>query len=385
MSIKLPETGIVFWPVGCGDSTTICVDKDTIIQLDLNHLEKSDEEYDPHVQIIDELVKILPKKDDKPFLSAFILTHPDQDHCRGFKELLSQVTIGEIWHTPRIYRENNIDFCEDAKAFRKEAWRRAKIMIEKNGSVSSGDRIRLVGYDDLLKEEKYEGFPRSAFSIPGEAVTLLNGVDCAEKFKTFIQAPFKDDSAGERNETSLALQVTVIKDSVDGKTLLLGDLSYPTLRRIFFDYPIENVAWDLFLAPHHCSKSVMYQKNDKGEDELKQDILDKIKKAAGKIGYIISSSDPIPLSNKHGDNPPHAKAKKRYEEIVPNDFICTMGHPNEKNPEPLIFEVSGNGFTYVEPSGKKKSHSDKLAAAITAARGEHEPPTSRTGFGHNES
>jgi hypothetical protein len=28
MSVQLPETGIVFWPVGCGDSTTICVNKE---------------------------------------------------------------------------------------------------------------------------------------------------------------------------------------------------------------------------------------------------------------------------------------------------------------------------------------------------------------------
>lgn len=384
MSVQLPETGIVFWPVGTGDSTTICVDKETIIQLDLNHLQCSDEEDDPRVQIIDELIKILPKKNGKPFLTAFILTHPDQDHCRGFAELLSKVSIGELWHTPRIFREFS-GLCDDAKAFRNEARRRVKVMSEKKGQVADGDRLRLVGYDELLEEERYQEFPKDiAFSTPGESVTVLNGMDYAGQFNAFIQAPFKDDSAGERNETSLALQVTVTKNSVDGKTLLFGDLSYPTLRKIF-DYPIENVAWDLFLAPHHCSKSVMYQKNDKDEYELKQDILDDIKKAAGKIGYIISSSDPIPSSNKSGDNPPHVLAKNRYEEIVPNDFLCTMEHPNEKNPEPIIFEVSGNGFTYIEPKGKKKTYTDKLASAIASSRGEHEPPPSRTGFGYNES
>jgi hypothetical protein len=55
-------------PVGTGDSTTICVDKETIIQVDLNHMEKSDDEKDPHCQILDELIKVLPIKNKKPFL-----------------------------------------------------------------------------------------------------------------------------------------------------------------------------------------------------------------------------------------------------------------------------------------------------------------------------
>lgn len=77
MSIQMPNTGIIFWPVGTGDSTTICVDENTIIQVDLNHLEKSDDEKDPHYQILEELLELLPKKNNKPFLSVFVLTHPD--------------------------------------------------------------------------------------------------------------------------------------------------------------------------------------------------------------------------------------------------------------------------------------------------------------------
>jgi len=381
MTIQLPETGLVFWPVGTGDSTTICVNKNTIIQVDLNNMKKSESEDDPHAQILEELIKILPKKDGKPFLSLFILTHPDEDHCRGFKDLLSKVLIGEIWHTPRVFREYKKDQCEDAKSFRDEATRRTKIMISNKGNLVDGDRLRLVGFDELLKEEKYLGFPRSAFSIPGEIVSMINGINVFNNFEAFIQAPFKDDSAGERNETSLAMQITIKNNAAEGKALLLGDLSYPTLRKIF-DYPIGNVAWDVFLAPHHCSKLVMYKKNENGEDELQQDILDDIKKAAGDIGYIISSSDPIPRKNNTGDNPPHAKAKSRYEEIVPNDFLCTMEHPNEKNPEPIIFDLSSDNLTYVEPSGEKKTYTEKLGLAIASARGEHEPPTKSTGFGN---
>lgn len=76
---------------------------DTVMQIDLRHMAKADDEKDPAIGVIDELVRLLPKKDGKPYLAVFALTHPDDDHIHGFAELLKQVTIGEIWHTPRIF------------------------------------------------------------------------------------------------------------------------------------------------------------------------------------------------------------------------------------------------------------------------------------------
>ena len=69
MSTQLPEKGFVFWPVGNGDSTTIVVDSETILQVDVNHLADSEENDDPHAPIVDRLVECLPKVDDKPYLS----------------------------------------------------------------------------------------------------------------------------------------------------------------------------------------------------------------------------------------------------------------------------------------------------------------------------
>ena len=105
MAFELPARGLVFWPVGNGDSTTILVDSETSLQIDLNHLEKSDDNDDAGWAVVDELVESLPKVNGRPYLSAFALTHPDQDHCRGFVRLLDEVDIGELWFTPRIFRE----------------------------------------------------------------------------------------------------------------------------------------------------------------------------------------------------------------------------------------------------------------------------------------
>ena len=101
MAFELPGRGLVFWPVGNGDSTTILVDSETCLQVDLNHMEKSEDDDDASWAVVDELVERLPKVNGRPYLAAFALTHPDQDHCRGFAELLDKVDIGELWFTPR--------------------------------------------------------------------------------------------------------------------------------------------------------------------------------------------------------------------------------------------------------------------------------------------
>ncbi len=52
--------------------------------------------------------------------------------------------------------------------------------------------------------------------------------------------------------------------------LLFGDLAHDTIMKIF-DYSEyydreQYLSWDLLLAPHHCSKRVMYQKDSDGNE-----------------------------------------------------------------------------------------------------------------------
>ena len=381
-NFDLPSRGFVFWPVGTGDSTTIAVTDGVVLQVDLRHMKSSSEEDDPHTPIVDRLVESLPQVNGKPYLSVFALTHPDEDHCLGFADLLKRVNIGELWFTPRIFREYTKDLCDDAKSFRKEAKRRVEKTIWEGGDVASGDRVRIIGYDNLLEEEDYEGFPNDRLTIPGNEIVELDGEDYSDCFRSFVHAPFKDDAASERNNTSLAFQVTLYRGYSSARALLLGDLCYPTIRQIFDRSENEDLAWNVLLAPHHCSKSVMHwQDEGENEESLKQDILDDMEGAAVDPGYIVASSEPIPKSNKPGDNPPHAKAKRRYEEIAPDGFLCTQEHPNEKAPEPIVFYLDDDGFEYTQPRGGKSENKNDLAAAVAVARGGSEPPTDRVGFG----
>ena len=378
MAIQPPDRGFIFWPVGTGDSTTIRAAEDAYIQVDIRHMAKSEDEEETAWPVIDELIEILPTVDDEPFLSVFALTHPDQDHCLGFEELNERVSISELWMSPRTFREyrENGDLCEDAEAFHEEAMRRVKATIAAGGDPGSGDRVRIIGYDDLLEEPEFDGFPKDLLSIPGETITMLDGEDRSDVFTAFVHAPYKDDSYGERNDCSLAFQISLFNGEGIGRAMLMGDLKYPIVRRIFDFSEDEALEWNVLLAPHHCSKSVMYWQDD-GEDEetLKADMVTDLGNRALAPGFVVSSSKPIPATNEPGDNPPHTKAKQQYELIVPDEFLCTHQHKDEKNPEPIIFEVTEGGFAYVGEGEDSESMSAALKASGVGA------PTAKTAVG----
>ena len=376
----LPEAGFVFWPVGNGDSTTIVPAFDDLtVQVDLNHLEAADDSEDPRVPVLDHLVQILPKRSGRPYLGAFVLTHPDLDHCRGFAEMQERIDIGELWFSPRIFSEYKKDLCDDAVAFRAEAMRRVKKTIEERW-VASGDRVRIIGYTDVLEDDAFRGFPEDRLTVPGNAVEEIDGNNCSRAFRAFIHAPFKDDADGDRNGTSIAMQVTLQNYGGYGCGMFLGDHAYPVLKRIFSISNDADLYWHVLLSPHHCSKSAMYwQEEGDKKPILKQDILEMMESVALDPGYIIASSEAIPSRDTAGANPPHKKAANRYKEIAPTAFGCTGEHGSQDAPQPIVFEVDSEGVTYRGIDAAKTRVDYRQVA--TAARGGNEPPSQRVGFG----
>ncbi|NQV15305.1 hypothetical protein HQ531_07595 [bacterium] len=387
---QFPEKGFVFWPVGTGDSSTIVINDETIMQIDLHQLEKAEEEDDPHVQIVQELESKLNKVDGKPFLNVFALTHPDEDHIKGFEELLEKVTIGEIWHTPKIFHEYKKDLCDDAIAFKDEVTRRKDLIISNSGNVDVGDRILVVGHDSLFTEgADYEKLPEEFRANPGNLITSLNGNEYSDNLEVFIHAPFKEDISGDRNNTSLALHIKIINGASFGQALFFGDREYPTIKKIF-DRTTEKgntdrLAWNIMLSAHHCSKKVMYWKEEEeGEESLKQDILDEFDKYSQDTPFIVASAE-ADFTDGKGDNPPHKKARNRYEELIEGDhFICTQEHEIDGVIEPIVFRLDDEGLSFLgdgENNSKEEKYNSGLGSAAVAARGEDEPPTQKTGFG----
>src|SRR5260370_8556740 len=113
------------------------------------------------------------------------------------------------------------------------------------------------------------------------------------------------------------MQIEVVGGQHVMRGLFLGDLSYPTLRRVVDETRRHQndarLIWNALLAPHHCSKKAMYEKNANGNDVLKQDILDDLEAAQVLGGFIIASSVAIPASTLPAYNPPHTNARARYQ------------------------------------------------------------------------
>ena len=403
---ELPTRGAVFWPVGTGDSTTIVIDDDTVMQIDLHDMAKADSDETPEVPVVDELVASLPVRNGSPYLAVFALTHADKDHCLGFADLLSQVTIGELWATQRLWREYTEeeaedDLCEDARAFQVEAERRVKATekaIAEGVDPASGDRLIVIGYDTEHSKHAYDELPDRYKSGPGKVISALDFEDTEGRFEAFIHAPFAADAAAARNETSLAMQVILQDDSgVTGKMLLFGDLAHDTIMKVFSFSEAhgrdERVEWDLLLAPHHCSKRVMYLRTLDGDEVEQRDVLDALERHQLPGAVIVTSSSGIPDNDEDGKNPPHKMAFDRYSEIA-DEVLVTMEWLSVSEPSPIVFGVTAEGAGIVrddvvelaaaeafshaaQPAGSRLAA--VIASATAVAKAVHRGSTSTSG------
>jgi len=179
------------------------------------------------------------------------------------------------------------------------------------------------------------------------------------------------------------MQISLGSEEDDLKVLIFGDLEHDSLRKIIdISKANENddkLKWNILLAPHHCSKSVMYTKDENDNNVLQQEMMDDLESYCLDTGYVVSSSKSIPSSNKKGDNPPHAKAKARYEEIVSTDFLCTHNDESE-DAEPIVFEKTEEALTL---NGESVSvvTAKSLSSTVNDARASGTPPTNTAGFG----
>lgn len=381
MANSIPSKGVTFWPVGNGDSTTISISDDVKIQIDLHHMvaaEDDDEEYYP---VVDHLVENLPEVDGSPYLSVFALTHPDKDHIHGFDKLLEQATVSELWLTPRIFIDDELS--KEAEAFFEEADRRRKLAIDNKGELEPGDRIRIFGYNSILKNDKFKGFPEYLLTLPGEIITLVDGEDVSDDFSAFIHSPFKTEEEEDRNDSCLGMQITLIDESDDLKILIFGDLAHDGMRKLIdiskANDNEEMLEWNILLAPHHCSKSIMYTKDEDDNNVFQQEMMNDLKQYRLDTGYIVSSSKSIPESNEKGDNPPHALAKEEYLKIIENDLLCTHNEESE-DAEPIVFEKVDGGLILNGDLIEETDNKD-LGDSISDARGAGAPPTNTAGFG----
>ena len=378
MTIELPARAFVFWPVGGGDSTTVKVNANVFMQIDIHHPGDDGSEYNA---VIDSLMEILPEiEPGVRYLAVFVLTHAHQDHCKGFDLFMDKVAagelrIGELWFSPRIFRDaadRGETLSEDAQAFTDEAIRRTKQVCEQGEETPSGDRVRVIGSDDVLDEDEYKDLPDRFKSRPGDVITVLDGAHFDEtEFRAFLHAPFGDDSEGERNDTSVAMQITVGEGAGRGRLMVFGDLEAASVRRIFEYSQADDVAWDVFLAPHHCSRSALFI-NVEGDYVLQDDVVLAISDAASEPAWVVASSTGD-FTDEPGSYPPHTMAREQYEALAPSGFLCTAEYPASATDDPIVFAVTEDGIADVSAVSESAAlvagkHSKPFAVPLVPKR-----------------
>lgn len=380
---------IKFYPVCNGDTVLITLKDGTTILFDSNIRETGKDSDDNQIfDVKKDLLDSLTKKGGNYHLDLFVLTHPDQDHCRGFKKHFykgnpdnysdsnrkeNEIIIDEMWITSHLFDSTTND---DAKAFKKEAERRRKLWDNDDKDKDKvGNRIRMIGYNG---DDKFENVPSST---PGEIQNKINGSSKSD-FEFFIHSPFKDSlitaSAEENaNFSSIVVQARFKVNSSDKDfctyILLGGDADHNIWSKIWeistkkSNNNEDKLEWDLFLAPHHCSwtyfNDVPYDAKD--ENKTPKDTSLKILDKKIGDGKIIVSCKKI---KNNDDNPPHHKAKEKYQnKLAKKEHLIELAkEPKESEPKPVIFKITVQG-PIREDNNQQGSASAAAGGGIGAA------------------
>lgn len=384
MSNVLFENKITFFPVGNGDTTIISLKDGTNILIDCNITKDSgDPDIEERYDIIGHLLEILPKDINSiPHLDAFMLSHPDIDHCRGISKHFylgdpseyndetgkDKIIIDELWFAPGIFIEQEEDLNEDAKAFKEEAERRKNLYGEKKKEKSNaGNRLRMIGATDNEELEDIKDIATYA----GESVNLING-KIQDEFSFFILGPIKtenDDCEVERNQKSIIVKANfnINSEEVNNIVILAGDSRIENWKRIMEKNTLQDLKFDIFMAPHHCSWYFFSSEDYKMDPTPKPDegIISFIEngKDDEDIRVIVASCKEI---KRNEDNPPHYRAANFYKKAVKDEnFYCLSEYPSIASPKPLIFKFSENGPVKQDP--EEITENKSTAALIRTA------------------
>jgi hypothetical protein len=364
-------TTISFFPVDNGDMTLICLgDKSgKTILVDCNIRAAADDPDDKTRDVAKDLRERLKRDvNGRPYVDVFLLSHPDQDHCRGLKKHFhlgapanyaddkkpdneKHIVIGEMWSSPMVFRRASAEhtLCDDAKAFNSEAKRRVAVAREKNCSgIEDGDRVLILGEDE---DGKTDDILAIVVKIDQD-ITKLNGSE-SKVFKARLLAPMPKSESDEeeeeyrKNHSSIILNMELADDE-GRKTvknfLCGGDAEVIIWEKLWAKHKQAPAVlkYDLLQTPHHCSWHSLSRdsRSDLGD---KAKVSPVAKSALSQIrdgGRIVASSRAI--KNDDCDPPNHA-AKNEYESIVKGangEFLCTGENPTEASPAPMEFTVS---------------------------------------------
>lgn len=352
-----------------GDMTLLKLENGKYVLIDCNIREATGD--DPPPDALKQLKERLPKDSfRRPYVDAFLLTHPDQDHCRGFKAHFytgpasdyppdsENILVKELWSSPMIFRRKSRHhgLCPDAQAFNTEARRRVQRFREVGAAWSDGDRILILGEDESVDKQ------RGLEAIVVKVDTRFNTICGAPQtfFSAYLLAPEpvgfdEDEERRSKNNSSVILQITLGAgwNLQACRFLAGGDAEVEIWEDLWARHRLapDCLAYDMLLAPHHCSWHCLSHdsiselgKNAKVSPDAKSalsQILD--------FGRIVASSKTI-LNDD--DDPPSHRAKQEYEGIA-RSKKGRFYETSEFKGEPLEFDITEAGPSPNKVSGGK--------------------------------
>ncbi len=110
----------------------------------------------------------------------------------------------------------------------------------------------------------------------------------------------------------------------------------------------ERLHWNIYKLPHHCSYTAIGSEKGDDKTEPTEQIQWLCEDQGESNGYIVSSSNPIPVKGSVADKdvqPPHRQAANYYIENVVEDehLLVTMEHPKISEPKPIVIEIGSKG------------------------------------------
>lgn len=364
---------IEFFPVGNGDMTLLTLQSGKKILIDVRIC---DDDITEDTNVVEMLHDRLDRdENNRLYVDAFLLTHPDQDHTLGLAEYFhlgpldgwkgdqDKIVIREMWSSPIIFRrkgklaeQQGLVLCDDALAWWSEARRRVQSFIEGRGSVD-GERILILG-DDI--DQKTEGLDEIRVLVGGSFNHIGGVVDDTFSVDLLGPLPIQDQEDEEealaKNRSSVICRFHIVADGRDEEFLFLtgGDAEVLVWNRLWQMHQStpEIFQYDLLQTPHHCSIHSLSEDSwsDKGDElVIDEDARSALSQAKGGARIVASCK---PISDDDSD-PPCIRAKQEYDEIlkpVGGEFVCSMTHQGNANPEVLTITIGDDG------SGSKNSY-----------------------------
>lgn len=358
---------IKFYPVGNGDTAQIILCGGRRVLLDFCHRQKSEDEYTPEIDLKKQLMEeLITARRDNFDVVAF--THADKDHIQGSTEFFElqhatvyqgegRIKITELW-VPAAMLIEEAERDQQQKEFvvlRQEARYR---LLEGKGILVFSKKPQAVA-DWLTPMLAARGEPAGARDhLFVDAGTIVPGFTLEhDGVEFFSHSPFIrhcDEGDIIRNRAALVFNVRFRADGNDYDFLAVGDAEWCDLEDIVSISKYHNnddrLKWNLYNIPHHCSYTAL--SDDKGDLEtIPKPLVKELLLQGQPDAYLVSSSCPIPSSASAYSEiqPPHIQARNCYErhlrDVGGRKFLVTMEEPNEKKPEPIVFEVACGGIT----------------------------------------